>query len=257
MLSLYETSYLNFEGESLWEANAFSRTHLMNSLTKEGVDAKMAEQVRHVLEGLPYHQSFHILEARWWWRDIGLASKLSFARDRLVEAFCWSLAMFPQPQFNNCHNEITKVGILLVILDDVYDIYGTLDELELFTNAVERWKVNSVNTLPDRLVLCLMAVYNTVNAMVYEIFKGRGIKILPYLTKVWSNVCKAFLQEAKWFYNKVIPPFNEFLENARISSTARVILTPSYFLVCQDQDITEQALHSLINYHDRSLHSPF
>ncbi|KHN22854.1 Isoprene synthase, chloroplastic, partial [Glycine soja] len=104
-----------------------------------------------------------------------------------VEAFCWSLAMFPQPQFNNCHNEITKVGILLVILDDVYDIYGTLDELELFTNAVERWKVNSVNTLPDRLVLCLMAVYNTVNAMVYEIFKGRGIKILPYLTKVVCN----------------------------------------------------------------------
>jgi len=47
--------------------------------------------------------------------------------------------MFPQPQFNNCHNEITKVGILLVILDDVYDIYGTLDELELFTNAVERF----------------------------------------------------------------------------------------------------------------------
>lgn len=66
MLSLYETSYLNFEGESLWEANAFSRTHLMNSLMKEGVDAKMAEQVRHVLEGLPYHQSFHILEARWY-----------------------------------------------------------------------------------------------------------------------------------------------------------------------------------------------
>lgn len=63
MLSLYETSYLNFEGESLWEANAFSRTHLMNSLMKEGVDAKMAEQVRHVLEGLPFHQSFQRLDA--------------------------------------------------------------------------------------------------------------------------------------------------------------------------------------------------
>ncbi|KAG5020997.1 hypothetical protein JHK87_016852 [Glycine soja] len=73
-----------------------------------------------------------------WWRDgIGLPSKLSFARDRLVEAFSWSLAMFPQPQFNNCHKEITKVGILITFLDDVYDIYGTLGELELFTNAVE------------------------------------------------------------------------------------------------------------------------
>ncbi|KAG5033345.1 hypothetical protein JHK82_016909 [Glycine max] len=55
--------------------------------------------------------------------------------------------MFPQPQFNNCHKEITKVGILITFLDDVYDIYGTLGELELFTNAVERWDVNSINTL--------------------------------------------------------------------------------------------------------------
>jgi len=64
MLSLYEASYLSLEGESVWEANAFSRTHLMN-LMKEGLmDAKMAEQVRHVLEGLPYHRSCFRLMAR-------------------------------------------------------------------------------------------------------------------------------------------------------------------------------------------------
>ncbi|KAL2331648.1 hypothetical protein Fmac_019229 [Flemingia macrophylla] len=66
LLSLYEASYLAFEGESLWEeANEFSRTHLMN-IVKEGIDGEIGEQVRHVLEGLPYHQNISKLEARWY-----------------------------------------------------------------------------------------------------------------------------------------------------------------------------------------------
>ncbi|ESW22197.1 hypothetical protein PHAVU_005G135200 [Phaseolus vulgaris] len=287
MLSLYEASYLSLEEESVWEANAFSRTHLMN-LMKEGLmDTKMAEKVRHVLEGLPYHRSCFRLMARecinrydkiephnllllelakldfnmqqssyqnelkelsrWWW-DIGLSTKLKFARDRLVELYIWSLAIFPEPHLPICHKELTKVGQLITIIDDIYDIYGTLDELELFTYVIERWNVNSINTLPDYLVLCFLAIYNTVNGIAYDIFKERGIKCLPYLTKSWSNLCKAYLQEAKWFHNKIIPPFNEFLQNARILISGGVILTHSYFLV--SKDITEQVLHSLTNHHD-------
>ena len=64
MLSLYEAAHLTFEGESLWEAKAFSRANLMN-IVKEGTESKVAENVRRVLEGLPCHQSPYRLEARW------------------------------------------------------------------------------------------------------------------------------------------------------------------------------------------------
>ena len=74
-----------------------------------------------------------------WWKGIGLASKLSFARDRLMESFFWSLAMVPEPKFTNCRKQLTKVVALITVLDDVYDVYGTQDELELFTDAVERF----------------------------------------------------------------------------------------------------------------------
>ncbi|KAG4961056.1 hypothetical protein JHK87_037689 [Glycine soja] len=75
-----------------------------------------------------------------WWKDIGLASKLNFASDRLVESVLWMLGMFPEPQFANCRKELTNVGKLITIINDVYDVYGTLDELQLFTDAVESFK---------------------------------------------------------------------------------------------------------------------
>ena len=69
---------------------------------------------------------------------MGLSNKLSFARDRLMESFFWTVGMVSEPQFSNCRKSLTKIVKLITILDDVYDVYGTVDELEQFTDAVER-----------------------------------------------------------------------------------------------------------------------
>ena len=34
---------------------------------------------------------------------------------------------------------MTKLIVILTIIDDTYDAYGTIDELELFTKAIERF----------------------------------------------------------------------------------------------------------------------
>ncbi|KAH1035007.1 hypothetical protein GLYMA_20G074400v4 [Glycine max] len=288
LLSLYEASYLGFEGDNLLdEARAFSTTHLKNNL-KQGINTKEAEQVNHALE-LPYHRRLQRLEARWylekyepkephhqlllelakldfnmvqllhqkelqelsrWWSEMGLASKLEFARDRLMEVYFWALGMAPDPQFRECRKAVTKMFGLVTIIDDVYDIYGTLDELQLFTDAVERWDVNVVNTLPDYMKLCYLALYNTVNDTAYSILKEKGRNNLSYLKKSWCELCKAFLQEAKWSNNKIVPAFSKYLENASVSSSGVALLAPSYFSVCQEQDISfsDKTLHYLTNF---------
>nr|KYP44299.1 hypothetical protein KK1_034212 [Cajanus cajan] len=223
LLSLYEASYLAFEEEKLAKLD-FNTIQSLNQ--KE------------------------LQEMSRWWRDIGLASKLNFVRDRLMESFFWAMGILPEPQFANCRKKLTEIAKLVTVLDDIYDVYGTLDELELFTDAVERWDVNTINTLPDYMILCFLALYNTVNAIAYDIFKDRGVKCLPYLKKAFCDMLKCFLKEAKWSINKVIPSFNEYLENAWISSSGGIFLIYSFFLTCQDQDITEQTLHSLTNYHE-------
>ncbi|RVW72527.1 Isoprene synthase, chloroplastic [Vitis vinifera] len=172
MLSLYEASYHAFEEENLLqEAKAFTRTHLKN--LDANIDKSIQELVNHAME-LPSHHRMLRLEARWrieeykrregaddvllelaildfnmvqsslqrelqdmsrWWRRMGIANKLQFARDRLMESFFWAVGMVFEPEYSNCRKGLTKVAALITTLDDIYDIYGSLDELEQFTDA--------------------------------------------------------------------------------------------------------------------------
>lgn len=51
-----------------------------------------------------------------------------------------------------------------------------------------RWDVKAVQNLPDYMRICFLALYNTVNDLVYDTLKEHGVYILPYLTKAVSNV---------------------------------------------------------------------
>lgn len=67
------------------------------------------------------------------------ASKLPFARDRVIECYFWILGVYFEPQYAFARRTLTKVIAMTSIIDDIYDVYGTLEELELFTDATERF----------------------------------------------------------------------------------------------------------------------
>ncbi|XP_038692956.1 tricyclene synthase TPS4, chloroplastic-like [Tripterygium wilfordii] len=83
--------------------------------------------------------------------------------------------------------------------------------------------------------------------MAYDTLKEQGENIIPYLTKAWTDICEAFLQEVKRSYGKRIPTFDEYLENGWRSVSGVVILTHTYFLL--DQKISKQALECLEDCH--------
>ena len=73
-----------------------------------------------------------------WWRHTGLDQKLKFARDRLMSCFLWTVGIGFEPQFGYYRRIGAKVIYLITVIDDVYDLHGTLEELELFTDVIER-----------------------------------------------------------------------------------------------------------------------
>ncbi|EEF27987.1 (R)-limonene synthase, putative [Ricinus communis] len=284
ILSFYEASFCNLEGEDLLEKAKTETKVYLNDLQRNS-KSDTVESISHALE-LPLCRRMVMLEARWyieaynkredsnytllelaklnfnmaqsilqrdlkdmsrWWNNLGLANKLSFSRDRLMECFFWTIGMAFEPQFSSCRKGLTKVTSLITTIDDVYDVYGTLDELEVFTDAVERWDVNAVRDLPNCMQLSFLALYNTINEMAYETLKEQGEHIIPYLTKAWADLCKAFLQEARWSHSKCIPSFDDYVENGWRSASGNVILVHAYFLLGHN---SKQALDSLLNYHD-------
>ncbi|MFQ6644594.1 hypothetical protein Gotur_019234 [Gossypium turneri] len=235
----------------------------MMSLYVEGdhVDPILTIQVKHAME-LPLHWRMRRLEARWyidvyerqadlnpivlqlakldfnilqalhqeelkdlsrWWKNTGLGEKLSFARNRLVESFLWTVGIAFEPRFGSCRKTLTKAIALITVIDDIYDVYGTLDELELFTDAVERWDIKAMKQLPDYMKICFLALYNTVNEMAYNILKEQGHDVVSNLKKTWVDLLRSYLLEARWYHSGYTPTFEEYMKNAWISITGPLV----------------------------------
>lgn len=68
-----------------------------------------------------------------------LKEKLPFARDRVVESYIWALGIYYEPKYSSARTIVAKIIAIITVIDDMYDCYGTLEELQLFTKAIERF----------------------------------------------------------------------------------------------------------------------
>ncbi|KAK6805501.1 hypothetical protein RDI58_003286 [Solanum bulbocastanum] len=226
--------------ETEWYISIYERMSNANPLLLE-----LAKLDFNIVQAT-HQQDLRILSR--WWKNTGLAEKLSFSRDILVENMFWAVGALFEPQHSYFRRLITKVIVFISIIDDIYDVYGTLDELELFTHAIQRWDTKAMEQLPDYMKVCYLALINIINEVACEVLKNHDTNVLPYLTKSWADLCKSYLQEAKWHHNGYKPNFEEYMDNGWISIAVPMVLVHSLFLVTNQ--ITKEALESLTNYPD-------
>ena len=79
--------------------------------------------------------------------------------------------------------ELTKSISFIYIIDDIFDVYGTLQDLTLFTEAVNRWDLNNVEKLPEYMTMCLKELYNTTNEISNTVYLNHGWNPKGRLTK--------------------------------------------------------------------------
>uniref|UniRef100_A0A7N2MHK7 Uncharacterized protein n=1 Tax=Quercus lobata TaxID=97700 RepID=A0A7N2MHK7_QUELO len=268
ILSLYEASFLLTESENvLEELRNFTTKHLQEYV-KQNKDKTLSAMVTYALE-LPLHWRIIKFETRWiidiyrsredmnpillklaemdfnmvqtvhqedlkqvsrWWKNTRLGEILIFARDRLMELFFWSMEV--------CINHISALRLI------PFDI--KTKKLLFHFLCDSKWEINAMDRLPDYMKICFLILYNFVNEMAFDPLKEQGFHIIRYLKKAWSDLCKSFLLEAKWYHNGYIPSLAEYLENAWISISTPVILMHAYFMVTNP--ITKEALDCLEEY---------
>ncbi|KAF5478807.1 hypothetical protein F2P56_005337 [Juglans regia] len=278
LLAFYEATHLRVHGEEILdEALSFTTTQLDSA--KSNLSNPLAAQVTHALKqslfkGIPrlefrdfislyqddtshnkaflklsildfnHVQSLHKQELRHiarWWKDLDFATKLPFARDRVVEGFFWTVAVYFEPQYSLARKILTKVIALTSIIDDIFDVYGTLEEIEIFTEAIERWNVRSMNTLPKYMQICYKALLDVFEEIEKELAKQGRSYLVSHAKEAMKILVRAYFDEAKSFHAKHIPTMEEYMRVALVSS-AYPTLTIMSFLGMGDQIVTEETL---------------
>nr|WOZ50755.1 terpene synthase [Boswellia serrata] len=283
LIGLYEASQLSLVGEDvLDEARDFS-AELLNEWVKH-LDGHQARTVRNTLS-YPYHKSlsrfvaknffvnnFHgenrwihvlqelakmdfdlvqslhkkeILQITEWWKDVGLSEKLECARDQPLKWYIWSMACLTDASLSWQRVELTKPISLIYIIDDIFDVYGTLDELTLFTEAISRWDLAATDQLPEYMRTCFMALDDITNEIGCRVYEKHGYNPVQSLRKAWASLCNAFIVEARWFSFGQSPMAEEYLKNGIVSSGVHVVLVHIFFLL--GQGITRENVEHIDN----------
>ncbi|KAJ0575593.1 putative lyase [Helianthus annuus] len=278
LLNLYEASYHSLEEERILDdARDFTTKYLKESL-ENITDQHLSSLISHALD-IPLHWMVPRVETKWfikayekrsgmnptllelakldfnmvqaihqedlkytsrWWNETTWDVKLSYTRDRLVESYMWAVGTNHLPPFSPLRRIVTKVVAMVTTIDDVYDVYGTLDELEQFTQAMG---YQLYRRTPEYMKICFIGLYNSTNEIAYYTLTHTGFFNLSYLKKAWENQCKVYLKEAQWYHSGHKPTLEEYLENAFVSITMPLLLTHISFLTSVSS--TEEILHSM------------
>ncbi|KAK1289127.1 (-)-germacrene D synthase [Acorus calamus] len=281
LLSMYEAAYLGIHGESILdEAIAFARGHLKSMVgqvsaplardielaldmptrrslvrirTKQYISVyEMDDQRNDVLlelAKLDYNrvQRLHQRELREvsaWWKETGLAQKLSFARDRVVECYVWALGTYHEPKYSRGRIISAKVSTLTALLDDTYDSYGTFEELQPFNDMIQRWDLGTLHEVPEYMQVFIVALFDTFKEFEEELKREGNAYRVDYLRESMKTLCKAYYQELLWIRHRYIPNFQEHLQVSAISCTYPILHCLSF--VGMDHIATKEAFDWVI-----------
>ncbi|KAG8479076.1 hypothetical protein CXB51_029772 [Gossypium anomalum] len=282
MLELYEAAHFQLHGEKiLEEALSFTTFHL--KLAESKVDYPLSTQIANAVTR-PLRKSLQRLVARSyisiyegygtqdknlmkfakldfnllqhlhkeeineiyrWWKSLDVATNFPFVRDRFVECYFWMMGLYFEPQYAIARAFMTKIISLTSILDDIYDAYGTYEELEIFTKAIHRWDINCIDQLPDYMKLWYreaLKVYKDMEDLMSK--EGKSYRV-QYAIEAMKQQSQVFFVEAKWFHENYIPTMEEYMPIALLSCGYLQLAIASF--VGMEDSITKETFNWAVN----------
>ncbi|GJN18849.1 hypothetical protein PR202_gb06054 [Eleusine coracana subsp. coracana] len=278
LLSLHDMSHLNMGGEaSLYMAKEFSSKHLTSSI--KFVEPSLAKYVRQSLDH-PYHLSLTQYKARHhlsylqtqpnrtiaveelaiaefqfnkqlhqtemqeikrWWMDLGLTREIPVARDQVLKWYMWAVTILQESSFSRYRVEITKIISFIYVVDDIFDLVGTPEELSRFTDAIKMWDIVAADSLVTYMRSCYNGLYTVTNAIADMTEKEHGLNPINHLKKAWATLFDGFMVETKWLATNQVPAAEDYLKNGVITSGMPLLFAHILSLLGHDHAASNDA----------------
>ncbi|KAG7571867.1 Isoprenoid synthase domain superfamily [Arabidopsis suecica] len=174
--------------------------------------------------------NFKFLQLHWihelkiltkWWNDQDLLSKLPpYFRDRMVECHLYGVIMYFEPKYSFGRTILAKLLVLLTVVDDTCDRYGSVPEVAKLLDCVERWDPDLGESLPDYM--------KTVFKFTLDVFEdceragrceeGQSFNVEGALAE-FKILQRTHLSFAEWAAAEKVPTVEEYLEVGGVAVT--------------------------------------
>nr|QEV81852.1 terpene synthase 13 [Prunella vulgaris] len=190
------------------------------------------------VENFEFMQSIYAreLEELKWWSKKWRLSEMGFGREKTLYTYfaVASCSLFP-------HNSImrlviAKAAIIVTVADDFYDMEGTLHDLEILTDAVQRWDGKG---LEGHSKTIFDALDHFVHDTVAKCYPQQATKALPILQHLWRECFMAWMVERRWSITGHRPTMEEYFEMGMTSIAAHTIALPATTFLNQNQTPSE------------------
>eukprot|EP00262_Sarcandra_glabra_P005167 TRINITY_DN1649_c0_g1_i3.p1 TRINITY_DN1649_c0_g1~~TRINITY_DN1649_c0_g1_i3.p1 ORF type:complete len:347 (+),score=48.21 TRINITY_DN1649_c0_g1_i3:645-1685(+) len=193
-------------------------------------------------------QSLHqreLKEITGWWNELDFVTKLPYARNRMVECYFWIFGVHHEPQYARGRMMLLKLIMMMAMLDDTYDAYGTYEELQLFTNAIRRWDYGAMDQVPEDLQVLFRSILDVVVGYEEQMTPDEKSYRIYYAKESIKAYVNAYFGEAKWLHEKHMPNLEEYFEVSVMSSGYPLLATVSF--VGMGKEATKEAFDWVIS----------
>ncbi|KAM6581907.1 hypothetical protein CsatA_005681 [Cannabis sativa] len=228
---------------SIYEKMALHNQALLQ-LAKLDFNLLQSMHKKELSENSRYY--INIYNSQLWWKESDFVHKFPFARDRSVELYLWMLAVYYEPQYYLARIILFKIISFATIADDIYDSYGTFEELKLLTDVVKRWDINEIDKLNPG---CFQVFYKEL-LICYEEFEQGLTKEETYRVHYAKEEFKEFLQgylDEAWWLKKAerIPSFDEYLKFGLVNCGYLMLTVSSLIGMKSNNIVTKQVFEWL------------
>ncbi|KAE8674439.1 putative sesquiterpene synthase [Hibiscus syriacus] len=119
------------------------------------------------------------------------------------------------------------------IMDDIYDAYGTFEELELLTIAIQRWDADCLDQLPEYMKFFYKPMFDFYGELEEAMTKQGKSYHFQYAKDTFKQLSESYFVENKWYQEKYVPTMEEYMRNALVTA-GYVLLTIASFIGMED-----------------------
>ncbi|XP_037497536.1 casbene synthase, chloroplastic-like [Jatropha curcas] len=265
ILSLFEATHVSMPNEPILdEALAFTKAFLESSAVKSFPN--FAKHISSALEQ-PVHKGIPRLEARKyidlyevdesrnetvlelakldfnrvqllhqeelsqfskWWKSLNISAEVPYARNRMAEIFFWAVSMYFEPQYAKARMIVSKVVLLISLIDDTIDAYATIDEIHRVADAIERWDMRLVDQLPNYMKVIYRLIINTFDEFEKDLeAEGKSYSV-KYGREAYQELVRGYYLEAIWKADGKVPSFDEYIYNGGVTTGLPLVATVSF-----------------------------